>query len=922
MPRSKGPVPRRLTEEARAAREWDMEGDAADAHREGHVEAEAPLADLVDDAGASSGSEGFVPWEEERESKRPRRKKKSSSSSPSKSSVPSQAAKKAAGKRRREAVAAKVRGLEEMAEAAEFYFSVPLRVSQDKKEGGGGVLGALGRFSLPLAEGEVLPEQGFWDEGEEVFVYLSSVPGMDFVLLQRFVQDEAAETTKDFLSRRRRGADPDDLATVRLAPVAPETRSLLECFAPGVGARRRGCVLMLESLTVEKGMAVRAVATEGTIFAPVHPSEVQAPPVPVSVKRTLNHFFGFALEEEEGGGGGSAANVRPDIDELYEVVKRFHQRTAAELDPLDPQHQSLLPTLRPYQKLSVRWMLSKEKLDKKRKEEEKPEMHVLYREVKTMEGETLYYNSGAGFLVKDRPLADPRAPGGILADEMGLGKTVEVLSLMLCHHRTEGLSKPEWQEPVKVKEKKRKKLRRNRREPSPVEFLLNTPEGGGEPEKDEPEETKKEKEEDAKEVSLGEEEEEILDDNYQITESEAETSPTKAEESKNEEDATKIKPADESREDPEIVQLDGNDDDSEDDDTSDEEYVPRPSSSRKRERPGHTSSTSEDSEHDELEQYVPWSELHPKKGNRERRQRRAAAGTASSSNSQEVTPGESNAPPRSLAGGRKKTAKRVRFSIPSEDEEEENVEGGDDGDSDYEPQPSTSRGTGRSAVSTSSRQRAKGHKTDVFRRSVPRAKKTLSKDNKKAKVINTDVEDKFDPASVLQNRPSVTAKSPMSDIVLYSIVSVGKEPGRKVRDGVSLHAIKKFISLNFGKSSPQHGKMAAKALASLSETGLLVNVTHGKRGSNGSFKVNPDFESFDTRGVAEGRELDAVESVIEKVITEHCYGGRPYDREEVEARLSRHKVERPLTLLQKMEAMYQRDLEEMSEAHHKAQARR
>ncbi len=70
-----------------------------------------------------------------------------------------------------------------------------------------------------------------------------------------------------------------------------------------------------------------------------------------------------------------------------------------------------------------------------------------------------------------------------------------------------------------------------------------------------------------------------------------------------------------------------------------------------------------------------------------------------------------------------------------------------------------------------------------------------------------------------------------------------------------------------------------RSLAKLTETGLLVNTTHGTAGANGSFIVNPDYANFDSRGINAGKELDAMEEVIEDVITRHCYEGKPYDRE-------------------------------------------
>ncbi|KAL7987702.1 hypothetical protein Chor_006621 [Crotalus horridus] len=104
---------------------------------------------------------------------------------------------------------------------------------------------------------------------------------------------------------------------------------------------------------------------------------------------------------------------RQNIEELYDYVRHVHQKEIHFLKE-NVQHSALIPVLRPYQNNAI---------------------HYLWKEFITLDGLKVYYNPFTGCVIRDRPVAGPRWPGGILADEMGLGKTVEVLALILSHTR-------------------------------------------------------------------------------------------------------------------------------------------------------------------------------------------------------------------------------------------------------------------------------------------------------------------------------------------------------------------------------------------------------------------------------------------------------------------------------------------------------
>ncbi|KAH6647191.1 SNF2 family N-terminal domain-containing protein [Truncatella angustata] len=131
------------------------------------------------------------------------------------------------------------------------------------------------------------------------------------------------------------------------------------------------------------------------------------------------------------------------LDALYKKAQSFDFNTP-QAEPAD----TFAMTLRPYQKQSLHWMLSKEKDLKD--EARETSMHPLWEEytwptkdvddkdIAQVEGhDTFYVNPYSGELSLEFPVQEQHCLGGILADEMGLGKTIQMLSLIHSHKYAE-----------------------------------------------------------------------------------------------------------------------------------------------------------------------------------------------------------------------------------------------------------------------------------------------------------------------------------------------------------------------------------------------------------------------------------------------------------------------------------------------------
>ncbi|KKF94219.1 DNA repair protein RAD5 [Ceratocystis platani] len=132
------------------------------------------------------------------------------------------------------------------------------------------------------------------------------------------------------------------------------------------------------------------------------------------------------------------------LDALYRKAQSFDFNTP-QATPAD----TFAMDLRPYQRQSLHWMMSKEKDEETHR---KMSLHPLWEEYEwptkdgdgndmpAIDGVTKFYlNPYSGEMSLHFQAQEQNCLGGILADEMGLGKTIQMLSLVHSH-------RPGWRE--------------------------------------------------------------------------------------------------------------------------------------------------------------------------------------------------------------------------------------------------------------------------------------------------------------------------------------------------------------------------------------------------------------------------------------------------------------------------------------------
>lgn len=191
-------------------------------------------------------------------------------------------------------------------------------------------------------------------------------------------------------------------------------------------SHRKSVLLVVENV-VDSCIVLDVLLSPTNVYRLSHASDSPRNSVNWEMQALVHYFFGIShtsrhIETEK--------FRRQDFDLLYARIAAAQSlHPAADEDENAVQHAALRPTLRPYQKEVVRWMLKRE-----RSLSEISVDNFLYMPLVDCYGKLLYYNKYAGFFVeKKMDFVATARPGGILADEMGLGKTVELLACILLH---------------------------------------------------------------------------------------------------------------------------------------------------------------------------------------------------------------------------------------------------------------------------------------------------------------------------------------------------------------------------------------------------------------------------------------------------------------------------------------------------------
>lgn len=127
---------------------------------------------------------------------------------------------------------------------------------------------------------------------------------------------------------------------------------------------------------------------------------------------------------------GAEVPIEQHLDRLFSNLSK-----KAPLPEMEPD-SLLKPTLRPYQKQALGWMVQRER-DPKAFPPTEGTLPPPWREYQTADGKKYFHNPSTGVTTWNPPMREPddrvTVRGGILADEMGMGKTIEMLALLVTN---------------------------------------------------------------------------------------------------------------------------------------------------------------------------------------------------------------------------------------------------------------------------------------------------------------------------------------------------------------------------------------------------------------------------------------------------------------------------------------------------------